>query len=174
VKVSRAGFLKIFGAAALARCVPTSALISFLKGSGVPESAAPDAPSSGGRFLLQDASAHHFSPHVNTVFTVRSRAEGPVPLVLARVSEGPRTPGIEQFSLIFRGRSDAAVGEGTQMLHHPVLGDLDLFIAPVGRSSARAAMYEACFSRHVIGAAREGATAVSTPHTEEQTCRMFS
>jgi hypothetical protein len=171
VKISRAGFLKICSAAAVGQCMHANESISALDRSGVVASAPAVA---AGRFLLKDASAHHFSPHVNTVFTVGSREEGSIPLVLARVSEGPRTPGIEQFSLMFQGRSDDAVGGGTQMLHHRVLGDLELFIAPVGRSSARTTMYEACFSRHVSAAERDGARTLSTAHTEERTCRMSS
>jgi hypothetical protein len=174
VKVSRARFLKICGVAALGEGVHASSLIRALAGSGVPVFAPLAATPSVGRFPLQDASAHHFSPHVNSVFTVRSLAEGPMRLVLARVDEGPRTPGIEQFSLIFHGRADVAVDHATRTLHHPVLGAFDLFIAPVGRSSARSAVYEACFSRHVSTGEQDGSTALRTAQPEDQTCRMSS
>jgi hypothetical protein len=174
VKVSRATFLKICGVAALGQGVHASSLIPAFAVSGVPLSAGPAAMPSVGRFLLEDATVHHFSPHVNSVFTIRSLAEGPMRLVLARVAEGPRTPGIEQFSLIFHGRPAAAVGHLAQTLHHPVLGAFDLFIAPVGRSSAQAAVYEACFSRHVSAAEHDDSTPRRTAPVEDQTCRMSS
>jgi len=174
VKVSRATFLKICGAAALGQGVHASSLIPAFAGSGIRVSAGAAAMPSAGGFLLEEATVHHFSPHVDSVFTIRSLANGPMRLVLARVAEGPRTPGIEQFSLTFHGRPDAAVGHRTQTLHHPVLGAFDLFMAPVRRSSARPGVYEACFSRHVGAAEHDDSIARHTAQVENPTCRMSS
>jgi hypothetical protein len=38
----------------------------------------------------------------------------------------------EAFSLIFRGDSADALGDGTYALHHPVLGTVPLFMVAVG------------------------------------------
>jgi hypothetical protein len=51
--------------------------------------------------------------------------------------------------LTFRAEPGAPALDGTHTFHHPALGTLDLFIAPVGGRVAGQATYEACFSRHV-------------------------
>jgi len=136
VKVSRSAFLRLCGAAAL--------------GHGV--SAAPwdnAFPPANDACLLSEASAARFRLYVNTTFTIRSVPGSAVPLVLAHVIDGPGAPGVQQFSLIFHGPADAALAHGTHTLRHRSLGTMELFISPVGESSARRTAYEACFSRHV-------------------------
>jgi hypothetical protein len=98
---------------------------------------------------MEYANAVLFLPHLHTHFTVPSNEGACVPLVLARVTERPVTQGVEQFSLGFYAPAGAAPLHGTHAIQHHVLGEFDLFIAPVGGKSADRTVYEACFSRHV-------------------------
>ncbi len=53
------------------------------------------------------------------------------------------------FSLVFRGPREIALSQNTYKLKHPVLGDLQIFLVPVGQVSKDAAWrdYEAVFNR---------------------------
>jgi hypothetical protein len=107
---------------------------------------------------MEDASAALFQPYLDTTFAARSSDGTRLPLVLARVTEQPITPNVEQFSLSFHARAGTRLPSGTHAFQHPALGAFDLFISPVGASAERT-VYEACFSRHVNAkqsAARSG------------------
>ena len=65
-------------------------------------------------------SSDRFEPYVNHVFTFYdSRTGGPARLTLVAVNRVPSGPKLDQFSLVFRGRSGVALGEG---LHRVVGG----------------------------------------------------
>ncbi len=145
MNVSRGGFLKLCGAAALGWHVDASPLLGVAAGPF----AAAEAGAPLERLRLQHARAALFRPHLNTTFTVRTPEGTHRRLVLARVIEQPISNQVEQFSLIFHGTPGLAVLDGTHAFLHPALGDFDLFIAPVGGSNAQRTVYEACFSRHV-------------------------
>lgn len=75
-----------------------------------------------------------------------------VPLVLAEATEGtqPGGRGPEgqerlQFSLVFRGPEGSALPQGIYRLSHAELGELDLFLVPIGRD-AEGTRYEAAFA----------------------------
>jgi hypothetical protein len=94
-----------------------------------------------------------FAPHVGERFEVA--AEGgsvTVPMVLAEATEGtePGGPGPDgevrlQFSLVFRGPHEPALPQGTFPVAHADLGDLVLFLVPIGRDSD-GLRYEAAFA----------------------------
>jgi hypothetical protein len=140
VNVSRAGFLKVCVGALLGRTVDVSSLFASIGGAVAGGSWTP--------FRVEDASAALFGAHVNSTFVVRTADDRRVPLVLARVTDRPLTPGIEQYSLGFQAPPDASFSQGTYALEHATLGTFDLFIAPVGGGSVHGAVYEACLSRH--------------------------
>lgn len=85
-----------------------------------------------------------FQSAVNTIFQVSD--ESIVALTLVRVQEGRSTDRIEQFSLIFHGPAQPLLTQGTRHLIHPTLGELDLFLVPIGTTS-EGADYEAAFTR---------------------------
>ena len=58
---------------------------------------------------------------------------------------GPDAVARNQFSLVFSGPLDQALGQGTARLVHPDLGDLLLFLVPLG-PNADAMRYEAAFA----------------------------
>lgn len=69
----------------------------------------------------------------------------PVPLRLVDVSELD-VPGTEQFSLVFAGPAEPALGQGICQVDHGQLGRFGLFLVPVGRDQGTA-MYQAVFNR---------------------------
>jgi hypothetical protein len=71
--------------------------------------------------------------------------EPPVSLTLTEVRPGrPREGGREPFSLTFTGPVDITLQQGIHPLRHPEVGDLELFLTPVGQAGQDRA-YEAVF-----------------------------
>jgi hypothetical protein len=91
---------------------------------------------------LGAATADDFLAHVGTTF---AHVEG-TDLCLADVTR--HGPGVqrEQFSLIFTTDANAVLPQGIQTLHHPHLGDLALFLVPVGPGADGLHRYEAAFA----------------------------
>jgi hypothetical protein len=76
--------------------------------------------------------AASFSPHIGGEFQL-SAASGTVPLVLAVVELGPEQPGApreQPFTLDFRVLHGQAVPQGTYVLSHTELGEMDVFLVP--------------------------------------------
>jgi hypothetical protein len=66
-------------------------------------------------------------------------------LVLTEVHRRTGAPGFrEPFSLHFLGPRFPVYGQGTYRVSHPDLGDIDLFMVPIG-SSDEGITYEATF-----------------------------
>ena len=140
MNVSRAGFLKVCVGALLGRTADVSSLFPSIGGALAGGLWAP--------FRVEDAGAALFGAHVNSTFLVRTPDDTRVPLVLARVTDRPLTPGIEQYSLSFQAPPEASLSQGTYPLEHATLGTFDLFIAPIAGGSVQGTVFEACFSRH--------------------------
>ncbi len=84
-----------------------------------------------------------FQSAVNSEFRVEG--EG-VALSLLQIREGRSTERIEQFSLMFRGPLEPMLKQGTRHVSHPALGEMDLFLVPVG-ATPEGVEYEAAFTR---------------------------
>jgi hypothetical protein len=69
-----------------------------------------------------------------------------VELELAEVSELKVFPQQEQFALVFRGPNEIMLTQGSRLLTHEQLGELELFMVPVGQEPA-GLLYEAVFNR---------------------------
>jgi hypothetical protein len=69
--------------------------------------------------------------------TERESADGRQPWAVARQ---------ERFSILFRGRCEQLLEQGTYQLQHDHLGALELFLVPVGQDQA-GVYYEAVFNR---------------------------
>lgn len=86
-----------------------------------------------------------FLPHLQSHFQVANH----FPLRLAEISPetGLRNGAISYtaFTLLFEGPANCDTPEGIHRLQHEVLGEMDLFLSPVGRPSTRAC-YEAAFT----------------------------
>ena len=108
----------------------------------------PTAPAAT-RVQVQDSGAALFRRQVDTTFLARSDTGASVALRLASVVERPVCGHIEQFSLIFDAPGGTTDLHGTRECEHRKLGLFDLFIVPIGATTASPSAYEACFSRFV-------------------------
>jgi len=90
-----------------------------------------------------------FRRHVGTKFHVRVETPSPLELELTEVKsynpQGSEQSGMERFSLFFRGPGDVMLNQGTFTLEHPEMGELMLFIVPLGRDE-RGFQYEVVFN----------------------------
>lgn len=92
-----------------------------------------------------------FAPHLNTTFKVQHDA-GVSDMTLIRVKnlldgKRPRHAKAKRdpFSVIFLGPADRMLSQRTYHFMHDGIGELDLFIVPVGRDEA-GTEYEAIFT----------------------------
>ena len=93
-----------------------------------------------------------FEDRVGEIFEVTLPGPTPVALRLVDATEssepggrGPQGQPRLQFSLLLRGPQEPLLPQALYPLHHPDLGDLDLFLVPVGRD-ADGTTYEAVFA----------------------------
>jgi len=100
----------------------------------------PDLPDLG------SVTPDHFEPVKGQAFQARPATAGAqFPLVLAGIRRRSGPPGFrEPFSLEFLGPRPPVYGQGVYRLSHPQLGNLDVFLVPVGASDAGVA-YEVSF-----------------------------
>lgn len=96
-----------------------------------------------------DLSPTTFEPHVGSEFTIDLDEANRVVLTLAIVERAPtRAHGerTEPFSLIFVAPAGSVLGQGTHALGHDVLGQLDIFVVPIGPDSSGSPRFEAVFN----------------------------
>jgi hypothetical protein len=95
-----------------------------------------------------------FRRHLGTKFGVRVQAPRPVELELDEVkgyrAGANEASSMERFSLFFYGPGDLMLPQGTFELEHPAMGELLLFMVPVGQD-ARGFRYEVVFNYHREG-----------------------
>lgn len=88
----------------------------------------------------------NFAALLNTKFKVE-REDGPnIELHLEEVSELKVSARQEEFSIVFRGPGDTALGQGIRRLNHEQMGEFDLFLVPISRD-AEGYRYESVFNR---------------------------
>ena len=68
--------------------------------------------------------------------------------VLSATQTSTDTPGMLQFSLVFRGPRKPQLPQRTYRVRHAQLGDYAIFITPIAQSAGHVD-YEACFSHAV-------------------------
>lgn len=85
-----------------------------------------------------------FEAHIGSMFRVTD-VGSPLTLVLDRLEFGPSSPRQVQYALFFRAKGDAPLSQRTYHLDHQTLGEMDLFLVPVGRVESQTE-YQACFS----------------------------
>lgn len=78
-------------------------------------------------------------------FSIRG-VEPALELELEEVQDGGRSGGYESFALRFRGPGGRFVPQQAVPLTHPELGDIDMFLVPIG-VDADGYRYEAVFNR---------------------------
>lgn len=97
-------------------------------------------------------SADRFTDRVGERFELTSLGDRPTYVELVEVTESAELGGTDpegrqrhQFSLVFRGGPAAPLPQATYRLAHADLGDLELFLVPLG-PDAVAMRYEAAFA----------------------------
>ena len=104
---------------------------------------------------LARLSGADFQPHLNQIFRVHLPSTDPIDLELHQVTlPGPRTvaeaeaAGRRQpFSLVFLGPpSDQYLAQATYSVTHEQLGEMPLFLVPLGPTAERRMRYEAVFT----------------------------
>ncbi len=80
-----------------------------------------------------------FAKHVNTNFRIELESLPSVELklitVTPRASEPHEQAGMERFSVLFSGPGDVFVPQQTYRLTHPEMGELEIFLVPIGKES---------------------------------------
>ena len=89
---------------------------------------------------------------LGTAFEIQGEGDAtPFVARLVEVKGLPAPPGREQFSALFVGPAEPIWPQGTYRFAHAALGEVDLFMVPVGRGS-EGIEYEVCFSLDRRGA----------------------
>src|SRR5436190_1208896 len=83
--------------------------------------------------------------NLNSKFTVCLENDQSFDLDLIELSERKLSSVQERFSFILLGPNDKFLGQGMRHLQHAVLGELDLFLVPIGQDE-RGTNYEVVFN----------------------------
>lgn len=90
-----------------------------------------------------------FAPHLGETFEVDVGEDRPMPIVLVEATPlAIRTPAEirkEPFQLKFAGPGPAYLNQMIHRLRHPGLGDLEIFMTPIGRQGD-GFLYQAVFN----------------------------
>ncbi len=98
---------------------------------------------------LEPLTAATFSAHRGTSFSVMATGDELVELRLTSIDELPRqsgAPRAQPFSLIFTGPRSPLLVQRTYRLAHPELGELEIFLVPIGYDENGGLRYEAVFN----------------------------
>jgi hypothetical protein len=89
-----------------------------------------------------------FAQNLNSKFELRVNPERVFELELINIREIPSTPRQEQFALLFQGPADVYLPQRIYPLEHDQMGNVSLFLVPVGREE-KGYLYEAVFNRFI-------------------------
>lgn len=95
---------------------------------------------------LDDIHPGSMANHVGTTFEVVSEQFVGLSLVLKDIVTHETGDNLETFSLFFNGPIEFFLPQGIRKLKHISLGELDLFLVPVGNDK-EGYQYEAVFNR---------------------------
>jgi hypothetical protein len=102
----------------------------------------------GGIADVQLVSLQNFASAANQSFDL-AIGEAAMPLTLVEVRPLPPRPfpgmAREPFSLIFRSQSQLVLPQRSYKLRHPEMGDLDVFLVPVGKD-VQGVLYQAVYN----------------------------
>lgn len=96
--------------------------------------------------MLKEFNQTMFSECVHSKFEIMENAAPVCVLELSEVVERIKTPRQESFSLMFRGPLTPFVPQGTRILRHAELGEMAIFLVPVGQEKD-GFQYEAVFNK---------------------------
>ena len=98
--------------------------------------------------MLDNLTVSHFEPHICGQFRVDVAGIESIVFTLNEVWKGSAVSpvsGRTTFSLLFYGPTEPLLPQGTYRIEHPDLGNLDLFIVPLGPDN-NGVRYEAVFN----------------------------
>jgi hypothetical protein len=95
---------------------------------------------------LSTLTSQAFVEQVQTKFRTGFSETETGELELVEIVDHPTVPGMECFSLLFRGPVSPVLGQGMRRMEHPHLGAMELFITPVALDK-QGATYEVVFNR---------------------------
>ena len=98
---------------------------------------------------LEHLTAATFASHRGSLFRVVDAASDGTELRLIEADELPAQPGApraEPFSLVFTGPAEPRLEQRTYRLDHDELGELDIFLVPIGFAPDGELLYEAVFN----------------------------
>ncbi len=97
--------------------------------------------------MLEEMSKETFSANLGSKFRLLDKTSPAViDAELVEVSDGGSSSHLEQFSLLFRGPVEPRLTQQIYCVEHPVMGEFELFLVPVGADETSTS-YEAVFSR---------------------------
>ena len=104
--------------------------------------------------MLTDLRAGTFRTHMNTFFSIHLSPVTDLAVELVEVTEkggmDRQQPSAaahqERFSVVFRGARERLLEQAMYHMQHDQLGDLELFLVPVGQDQT-CVYYEAVFNR---------------------------
>jgi hypothetical protein len=98
--------------------------------------------------MLENWTQELFEQNLNSLFEVELPGVGRQNLELTALTRLNSSPAVVAFSVIFRGPLEQPFGQGMYPIRHARMGQVDLFLVPVGRE-ADGMRYEAVFNRLV-------------------------
>lgn len=101
------------------------------------------------QILFMDLSLETFKPLLNSTFVLPFQDADDWDLTLIEVNEHPDIPGQprKRFSLVFQASETTKyLNQGTYSLQHPELGELHLFLVPMGPGPKEGFNYESVFT----------------------------
>ncbi len=90
-----------------------------------------------------------FSGQLNKTFQLQLEGVEPIPLELIEVSELRATPKQEMFAIVFSAAGPDVLPQQIYSLENEAMGQLKLFLVPVGKGEQDSVFYEAVFNRMV-------------------------
>lgn len=96
--------------------------------------------------MVKEFNQAMFSECVHSNFEIMENAAPVCVLELTEIVERVKTPKQEAFSLLFRGPLTPFVSQGIRTLRHNDLGEMDIFLVPVGQEKD-GFQYEAVFNK---------------------------
>jgi hypothetical protein len=98
--------------------------------------------------MLENWTPDSFEQALNSRFEIEIPGLGRQTLELIALTRYSSSPAVQAFSAIFRGPLESPFPQGTYPVCHAQLGQVELFLVPVGRE-ADGMHYEAVFNRLV-------------------------
>ena len=95
---------------------------------------------------MEDLFADSFEAHIGTIFHLRGQDGPGRDFTLLEVQIRPDTDG-KCFSLLFSDPGADVVPQGTYFFDHDALGELALFVVPIGPGADGVFLYESVFNK---------------------------